>query len=220
MNITTKLVEGKIPAGTPCPFRSLCRDAPANCNHRGEQHPIPYSCGTARAFDIFLSLPVGSQQHNPKSNENSNMKPSTQRLIKAFSDAIPLGMHPNPHAEFISVRLDFVQEAIAELQRLQLHEQANKVWMDKTDWAQDTMHPNELGMHRADGLKQRIENLQASNAELLEALKLAEDQLDDIEEATKFDERQISDWRPRVRDAQLWAERSDDAIKSFSTREK
>jgi hypothetical protein len=130
-----------------------------------------------------------------------NTQTKVQKLTKAFSDAIPLGPHPNPYQEFIAVRLDFVQEAIAELQRLQLHELANQVWMDKTDWAQDTLQPGELGMHRADGLKQRIENLQASNTELLEALTLAEGIAQRVITATKFDERQISDWRPRIRAA-------------------
>lgn len=44
----------------------------------------------------------------------------TKKLIKAFSDAIPLGPHPEPHAEWISVRLDFVEEAIDHLE-----------WLDK-----------------------------------------------------------------------------------------
>lgn len=43
----------------------------------------------------------------------------TKRLTKAFSDAIPLGEHPNPHAEFITVRLDFVQQAIDHLDWLE-----------------------------------------------------------------------------------------------------
>jgi hypothetical protein len=31
------------------------------------------------------------------------------------------------------------------------------VWLDKTEWVQETVKPHELGMHRADVLKQRIE---------------------------------------------------------------
>lgn len=42
---------------------------------------------------------------------------TTKRLIKGLSDAIPLGPHPDPHAEWISVRLDFVQEAINHIDR-------------------------------------------------------------------------------------------------------
>jgi hypothetical protein len=36
---------------------------------------------------------------------------------------------------------------------------ALKEWSDKTDWVQETAQPLELGMHRADVLKQRIEHL-------------------------------------------------------------
>jgi hypothetical protein len=71
-----------------------------------------------------------------------------------------------------------VDKAAAELRRLhaeneRLHrfELANNLWHEKTDWVQETAQPLELGRHRADVLKQRIERLHAANAELLEALK-------------------------------------------------
>ena len=54
---TTKLMEGKVPPGAQCPFHGVCKDADTTCNHKGERHPTPYSCGTARAFDTFLGLP-------------------------------------------------------------------------------------------------------------------------------------------------------------------
>jgi hypothetical protein len=41
---------------------------------------------------------------------------------------------------------------------------ALKEWSDKTEWVQETAQPLELGMHRADVLKQRIERLKASIA--------------------------------------------------------
>jgi hypothetical protein len=72
----------------------------------------------------------------------------------------------------------FPCEAAAELRRLhaeneRLHrfELANNLWHEKTDWVRETAQPLELGRHRADVLKQRIERLHAVNAELLEALK-------------------------------------------------
>lgn len=52
---------------------------------------------------------------------------TTELLTKAFSDAIPLGPHPEPHAEWIQVRLDFVQEAIDHLEWL---EKGNAEWRD------------------------------------------------------------------------------------------
>jgi hypothetical protein len=52
---------------------------------------------------------------------------TTERLTKAFSDAIPIGPHPEPHAEWISVRLDFVQDAIDHLEWLKM---GNAEWRD------------------------------------------------------------------------------------------
>jgi len=64
--------------------------------------------------------------------------------------------------------------AAAELRRLHQHELANNLWHEKTEWVQETAYPEELGMHRADVLRQRIERLQELTAELLAALnKLA-----------------------------------------------
>jgi hypothetical protein len=52
---------------------------------------------------------------------------TTERLTKAFSGAIPIGPHPEPHAEWISVRLDFVQDAIDHLEWL---EKGNAEWRE------------------------------------------------------------------------------------------
>lgn len=59
----------------------------------------------------------------------------------------------------------------AELRRLHRYEQAYNEWSEKTEWVQETVQPRELGMHRADALKQRVEHLHKVNADLLEALK-------------------------------------------------
>ena len=53
------------------------------------------------------------------------MNDTTKRLTKAFSDAIPLGPHPDPHEEFIQVRLDFIEEAIDHFDWL---EKGNDEW--------------------------------------------------------------------------------------------
>ena len=63
------------------------------------------------------------------------------------------------------------KETAAELRRLHLHEVALREWSDKTEWAQKTCKPQELGMHRADALKQRIDRLESANQELLDALR-------------------------------------------------
>jgi hypothetical protein len=51
------------------------------------------------------------------------------------------------------VRADEAQAMFEKLNSA-LHE-----WHNKTDWVQETAQPLELGMHRADVLKQRIERL-------------------------------------------------------------
>jgi hypothetical protein len=52
---------------------------------------------------------------------------TTESLIKAFSDAIPLGPHPEPYNEWIQVRLDFIQEAINHFDWI---ERGNSEWRD------------------------------------------------------------------------------------------
>lgn len=39
-------------------------------------------------------------------------------------------------------------------------------WQDKTEWVQETVTPKELGMHRADVLRERIFKLEAKLKEL------------------------------------------------------
>jgi hypothetical protein len=49
-----QLVEGRIPAHTPCPFRSECTEAAnGHCAHMGTEHTVPFSCGYARLFNIM-----------------------------------------------------------------------------------------------------------------------------------------------------------------------
>ena len=55
------------------------------------------------------------------------MSDTTKRLTKAFSDAIPKGPHPDPHAEWIQVRLDFIEQAIDHFDWL---EKGNAEWRD------------------------------------------------------------------------------------------
>jgi hypothetical protein len=62
-------------------------------------------------------------------------------------------------------------QATAELRRLHRQELAAQEWLDRTDWVQETAHESELGLHRADVLKQRIEHFRAFNQALLEALE-------------------------------------------------
>ncbi len=47
------------------------------------------------------------------------------RLLKYLADAVPQGPHPEPHAEWVSVRLDVVQTAIDHIDWL---EKGNEEW--------------------------------------------------------------------------------------------
>lgn len=48
------LVEGKIPAFTDCPFRAKCPSGTnGQCYQKGVTHPVPFSCGMARAIELF-----------------------------------------------------------------------------------------------------------------------------------------------------------------------
>jgi hypothetical protein len=57
-------------------------------------------------------------------------------------------------------------ELIAEIERLQGFEAAYKEFSDKTDWVQETAHWSELGMHRADVLRKRVDAFKAENETL------------------------------------------------------
>lgn len=53
------------------------------------------------------------------------------------------------------------RESAAELRRLHQFELAYNEWAKKTEWVQETAQAGELGMHRADVMRQRIEKLVA-----------------------------------------------------------
>ena len=71
--------------------------------------------------------------------------------------------------EALKLALEFVENSECGTADLEAHikealaqpepnyKKALEVWLDKTEWVQETVKPHELGMHRADVLKQRIE---------------------------------------------------------------
>jgi hypothetical protein len=72
-----------------------------------------------------------------------------------------------------------IKEALAESEPN--YKKALEVWLDKTEWVQETVKPHELGMHRADVLKQRIEEASPqrtwvgmTDEDFLEACQIAE----------------------------------------------
>lgn len=72
-----------------------------------------------------------------------------------------------------SAHYSLVHTAVDELRRLHQYEIAYEIWSDKTHWVQETCESHELGMHRADVLKQRIDRLQQVNQELVEVAEMA-----------------------------------------------
>lgn len=56
-----------------------------------------------------------------------------------------------------------VLDLIAKIERLQRFEIAYQEFSDKTDWVQETAHWSELGMHRADVLRKRCDDLNSHN---------------------------------------------------------
>lgn len=64
----------------------------------------------------------------------------------------------------------------AEVERLQRFETAYKEFSDKTDWVQESAHWSELGMHRADVLRKRCNDLTSHNqAQADEIVRLRKD---------------------------------------------
>lgn len=80
-----------------------------------------------------------------------------------------------------------LHERTRELER---YKKAWEEWQEKTDWVQATSRPKELGMHRADVLKLRIQELESEaehNARILGASAEKELRLlSHIEELTKM----------------------------------
>ena len=61
-------------------------------------------------------------------------------------------------------------EVLAENNRLGQIEYAFSEWIEKTDWVQSTVQASELGRHRADVLRTRIDQFKAENEALRKAI--------------------------------------------------
>ena len=55
---------------------------------------------------------------------------------------------------------EFILEQQKALLELEKYQEAWGEWSEKTDWIQETATAKELGMHRADVLRKRIEDLE------------------------------------------------------------
>lgn len=65
----------------------------------------------------------------------------------------------------------------AEVERLKRVEFGWDEWLEKTEWVQRTCKPKELGRHRADVLRLRIEQAEARADRLVETLQEARDRM-------------------------------------------
>ena len=63
---------------------------------------------------------------------------------------------------------------IAENDRLRQFEEAHMVWLEKTEWVQASAQALELGQHRADVLRSRIDQLKTENTSLHQKLGMAQ----------------------------------------------
>ena len=55
---------------------------------------------------------------------------------------------------------EFIIEQQVAILELEEYRKSWYEWSEKTDWVQETAKPKELGMHRADILRKRIEDLE------------------------------------------------------------
>lgn len=63
------LVEGKIPAKSVCPFRVICTSAKeGSCGHSGHEHAVPFSCGTARWYNMDKTFATPGEANADKSH--------------------------------------------------------------------------------------------------------------------------------------------------------
>lgn len=63
-------------------------------------------------------------------------------------------------AEYIEKGAMYPEKVVSLLREGHQAKEALQQWYDKTDWVQETCTPCELGMHRADVLRSRIDDLQ------------------------------------------------------------
>ena len=75
----------------------------------------------------------------------------------------PIVAYLRRKAKAVEPEFDIVEQHRLEeaARRIEMLEAALRDWSDKTEWVQQTSLPKELGFHRADVLRQRIESRDA-----------------------------------------------------------
>lgn len=99
------------------------------------------------------------------------------RLLKYLADAIPLGQHQEPHAEWVSVRLDVVQTAIDHIEWL---EKGNEEWREMAVSAGKQANASRATARIAIGHLQAVLNKARTHAEQQAADTAARDWLTSI----------------------------------------
>lgn len=81
---------------------------------------------------------------------NDMKQPEALRLARELEGVYPVNIQDQ-------------EAAAAELRRLHQVDVAHGWWLDKTEWVQESSEASDLGQHRADVMRQRIERLHAEN---------------------------------------------------------
>ena len=81
-------------------------------------------------------------------------------LTRALNERADYETYMSPD-ERNSLTAALMRCSASELEALCSEAAAYHEWQDKTEWVQKTAQPSEMGMHRADVLRQRIEALEA-----------------------------------------------------------
>ena len=75
--------------------------------------------------------------------------------------AIPAALVADYFAKLAGGKIgEFILEQQKALLELEKYREACSEWSEKTDWIQETATVKELGMHRADVMRKRIEDLE------------------------------------------------------------
>ncbi len=160
-------------------------DAKSSMGHDADSYMAGYSAALYEQVEPFIWMSLSSQfQRDPVAWRGIN---ELGEVVTEWIDGSPppsmVDLCGKP-ASFAKIELAYTNADPAEVERLRRFEAAYLEWSNKTDWVQQTAAPKELGMHRADVIKQRFDTLRAQLAER-DALLRMQDSL--LEEAYQYD---------------------------------
>lgn len=141
-------------------------DAKSSMGHDADSYMAGYSAALYEQVEPFIWMSLSSQfQRDPVAWRGIN---ELGEVVTEWIDGSPppsmVDLCGKP-ASFAKIELAYTNADPAEVERLRRFEAAYLEWSNKTDWVQQTAAPKELGMHRADVIKQRFDTLRAQLAE-------------------------------------------------------